>query len=296
MTVMPDNSVRFPETARLMVLDPAVGPIERAISALALGDEVLVVAEGRMCFRRLMALQDTVAPDQVVWMAPGTLGPDMPRSMLQLDSRQVVSAPTPAAMAGPCAQFSEPAAVGENNFWVQVIVEGAQRIISSNVAILTGPLPEPKVAPTGSVGQVFDVAVNSEAVSLFDDPKIVCAFSGPQQLDLVSATVDGKLAVLRFALPPRTTTLRLASPNAQPPGDGRRLGVAVVKLQVDSIGIPLDSPALVRGFHRAEAGEGLTWRWTDGEALLILPPKPVPQTFSVHITDWHKMLRPHHAE
>jgi hypothetical protein len=59
---------------------------------------------------------------------------------------------------------------------------------------------------------------------------------------------------------------------------------------MDDIPIPLDSPALVRGFHRAESGDDITWRWTDGEALVILPPRPAEQVLAVGITNWHRML------
>lgn len=106
----------------------------------------------------------------------------------------------------------------------------------------------------------------------------------------MSSASDEGHTVYRFTLPPRTTTLRLSSPSKQPDGDGRKLGVAVLRIVIESAEIPLDSPALVRGFHRAESGEGMTWRWTDGEALLILQPKPVLQTLEVATTHWHLML------
>jgi hypothetical protein len=46
--------------------------------------------------------------------------------------------------------------------------------------------------------------------------------------------------------------------------DGRRLGVAVVRIVADGREIPLDSCAGLAGWHQTEPG----LRWTDGDALL----------------------------
>jgi hypothetical protein len=147
---------------------------------------------------------------------------------------------------------------------------------------IQAPTPQPIRAPEPIAAPV---AADGAAPS-------IRAYNGPVEAALTGIATEGDLNVYRFALPPRTTTLRLSSHSVAPPGDGRRLGVAVARLVVESTDIPLESPALVRGFHRAESGQGLTWRWTDGEALLLLPPKPVPQTLSVYFTNWHLILAP----
>lgn len=277
MTVMPDHSARLPETAHVLVLDSVVGPVDRPISGLALGDEILVVADGRMCFRRVMASGEATPPDSAVSVPTGAIGNAVPRRALLLDSRQKVGIPVVTAKLEAASEQPGASAQPATGYWIDLVVEGADCIITENVAIGTGSLPEPtpqvtKPAPPASV-----------------DPPLR-AFNGAVEIPLVGVSSDGPTSVLRFLIPSRTTTLRLSSVSAQPPGDGRRLGVAVLRIQVESNDIPLDSPALIRGFHRAEAGEGLTWRWTDGDALIILPPRPAPQTLAVHIADWHLML------
>jgi hypothetical protein len=47
--------------------------------------------------------------------------------------------------------------------------------------------------------------------------------------------------------------------------DGRRLGIAIVKLEIDGVVVPLDDSRLGRGWHDVESD----WRWTDGEAELL---------------------------
>jgi hypothetical protein len=189
-------------------------------------------------------------------------------------------------------------APGAQHFWFDIEVASASHVIADNLSVATGPLvPMATDAVYGtSSSPTAEVVVHAvTSAPLLELPKIeeapiLRAFSGPLALPLSELVALASRMVFRFVLPPRTTTLRLVSASALPPGDGRKLGVAVFRLAIENIEIPLDSPSLVRGFHRAESGEGMTWRWTDGEALLIMPPKPVPQHLTVHITDWHTLL------
>lgn len=297
----PAHTARLAETTELIVLDPSTGPVPRAVADVALGDEVLVTADGRICFRRVLGADEAPPPEPAVLVAAGGLSPDMPAHPLVIDSRQRIGLrklPGVVAMASTLPGTVPHLAGG---FWVNLTVEGAERIIAENIAIATGPLEEvtiappkaasPKAAPPQSVQPVPSAPVEAPPAPVAPEvPTILRAYNGPTEIALVSASTEGALTTLRFNLPPRTTTLRLASPSVQPPGDGRRLGVAVLRLVVDATEIPLDSPALVRGFHRAEADQSMAWRWTDGEALLILPPRPTPQSLFIHITDWHLRL------
>ena len=45
------SGLRLPATAQCLVLDPAFGPVPRALARLAEGEAVLVQTEGAMCFR-----------------------------------------------------------------------------------------------------------------------------------------------------------------------------------------------------------------------------------------------------
>jgi hypothetical protein len=74
----------------------------------------------------------------------------------------------------------------------------------------------------------------------------------------------------RFIVSGAAHAVRLVSRNTVPAEinardeDGRRLGVAVVRIVADGREIPLDSCAGLAGWHQTEPG----LRWTDGDALL----------------------------
>lgn len=294
MTIMPNHTICLAETTELVVLDPIIGPVARAIQFLALGDEVLVAAEGRLCFRRLMMAHEAPSPDDVVLLDAGSLSPSVPNHPVMLDCRQRVGLPRHPTPVASIASLPGAIKVIADGFWLDIMVEGADCIIAANIAIVTGPLvlaavgfpPHHVVHPA----QIPSMVKPLKGPLISASNASVRAFNGSQELPLLSISTDGPLSVLRFTLPPRTTTLRLSSPGAKPIGDTRTLGVALFRLVVEAAEIPLDSPILVRGFHRAESNAEMNWRWTDGEALLILPPKPVSQVLSVHVTDWHLLL------
>ena len=308
MTVMPEHAVRLLETSNLLVLDPISGPQPKSVANLALGDEVLVQAEGRMCFRRLVSVSEAVSPALVTILPPGILAAEAPRFSISVDSRQPVGLPLAQTKLNPAGSLVPAESKPNGKYWMDVLVEGAARVVVDNLSIGTGPLPslaspEPvprlKAAVAGkspALSNAQPAAVASPAMIEpleQDEAKTVAplkAFAGQLELPLTAPVSPDPRMLLQFTLPPRTTTLRLVSSSARSPGDARKLGVAIFRLSIEGNDIALDSPALVRGFHRAETGEGLTWRWTDGEALLIMQPKPTPQTLSVHITDWHKLL------
>ena len=83
-----------------------------------------------------------------------------------------------------------------------------------------------------------------------------------------------------FVLPPGTAEVRLVSRVGRPTDvrpwaeDHRRLGVPVARIVVVRSGqreeMPVDHPALVRGWYDAERQDGRLWRWTDGEAWLAI--------------------------
>jgi hypothetical protein len=98
----------------------------------------------------------------------------------------------------------------------------------------------------------------------------------------------------RFTIPPHAASLRLVSPVGRPPesgADGRGYGVAILALLLDGIPLALAGPACGHGFHPPEGDAGHTWRWTDGDAELALPPCATPRRLEVTITDWHLMLQ-----
>ena len=87
--------------------------------------------------------------------------------------------------------------------------------------------------------------------------------------------------VYRFALPADAAELRIVSRAAVPAemwpegSDRRRLGVMIAGLAVRRPGSAqrIDPLALEGdGMYPAESGDGRRWRWTDGDARLVLPP------------------------
>ena len=53
--------------------------------------------------------------------------------------------------------------------------------------------------------------------------------------------------------------------------DHRRLGIAVASIVCDGTPIPLDGPALGHGWHPLEGGASQAWRWSDGDAAIVVP-------------------------
>jgi hypothetical protein len=74
----------------------------------------------------------------------------------------------------------------------------------------------------------------------------------------------------KAAVPAEAALVRLVSDGHVPPGEARRLGAAVMTVAIDGQPVPLDDQRLGKGFHGMEIEAGLSWRWTDGEAVLEL--------------------------
>ncbi|HEX5325417.1 MAG TPA: Hint domain-containing protein [Acetobacteraceae bacterium] len=85
-----------------------------------------------------------------------------------------------------------------------------------------------------------------------------------------------------FVLPGGASELRIVSRSGMPvevnrqADDWRRLGVAVRRIVLraanERIDIPADHPALIQGWYPVERAGAAIWRWTDGSAVLKLPP------------------------
>ena len=96
------------------------------------------------------------------------------------------------------------------------------------------------------------------------------------EAELAPVAVVGKRAW--FLLPddtPASIRLRSAAgiinrvvPQA---GDDRRLGVAVGEVRIDGVPVALDGIAFGEGFYPVETAGETSWRWTNGDAVLLLP-------------------------
>lgn len=100
--------------------------------------------------------------------------------------------------------------------------------------------------------------------------------------DTFTVTLDSKGSAY-VTLPPDTERVRLVSPAVRKPGESRRLGVAVSSIKVDSCDISLHGSELSAGFHAFENEDGAQWRWTNGDALLLLSPSNTPISLEIAV-------------
>lgn len=93
-------------------------------------------------------------------------------------------------------------------------------------------------------------------------------------------------------LPPRSGPVRIGAPKRRPPdqNDGRQLGVCVLSAELDGKVLAFDASAFGPGFHPAESNAGQTWRWTNGDAWLVLPYSAAARRLVLRINDWHESL------
>ena len=84
--------------------------------------------------------------------------------------------------------------------------------------------------------------------------------------------------VYRYLLPADASEVVIVSATGVPAGrrqdaaDCRQLGVALGGILLDGVPLELTGPALVSGFYGVEDPDGAVRRWTDGHAMVDLPP------------------------
>lgn len=123
--------------------------------------------------------------------------------------------------------------------------------------------------------------------SLTDDPDLTLLVNGTiRKPDSRSATG------YRFSLPERTTRFELVSKTFVPnrirndAGDGRRLGIAIARMQVEGGGgtHPIDLlDARNAGLHPPESNAEYTWRWTTGKSAFQCPGLGVPAALVLEV-------------
>lgn len=139
----------------------------------------------------------------------------------------------------------------------------------------------PLVRSAAEVEPIWNALADRARQSGFAAPRLSVA-ADPDLRLIVDGTVvrphaqaEGRY---QFAVPLGARSLRLLSRHFLPADirpttdDWRRLGVAIASmvLRTDSETreIAIDDPALARGWHAPERGDGALWRWTDGDAAL----------------------------
>ncbi|MCX7383235.1 MAG: hypothetical protein NT133_17890, partial [Alphaproteobacteria bacterium] len=93
-------------------------------------------------------------------------------------------------------------------------------------------------------------------------------------------------------LPARSGPVRLRSKprRAAEAADGRRFGVCIRAVEVDGVRLDFASQSFGPGFHPAEGEGDKVWRWTNGDAWLVLPYSVEPRQLALSLTDWHTGL------
>ena len=166
---------------------------------------------------------------------------------------------TPTREAASCAPF----------VWQQDDVKPIWDDLARRAAALGQPVPSHDDAST--------------------DPSLQCVAQGRTIRPLA---VDNGLYT--FILPRQATEVRLVSRAAAPTDlqpwleDRRRLGVYVERIALrsghDVQDVPLDHPSLSQGWWAVECNNAMLRRWTDGDALLPLPPMDGPVMLQIRAT------------
>jgi hypothetical protein len=97
-----------------------------------------------------------------------------------------------------------------------------------------------------------------------------------------------------FLLPAESGPARLISASYPSPSvqDKRWFGVCVTALELDGTELPLNGEVPGPGFHPVEGDANSVWRWTNGNAWLLLPHCTTARSLTLRVTDWHRMLKP----
>jgi hypothetical protein len=84
-------------------------------------------------------------------------------------------------------------------------------------------------------------------------------------------------------IPPGVEEVHLLCHSGRPPRDARVLGALIAGLRLDGESIDLADRCLARGFHPVEHHGIHQVRWTTGEAVLRLTPRPVARSLELRI-------------
>lgn len=152
---------------------------------------------------------------------------------------------------------------------------GAMRLHPDFAGMALDVAPEIVAPRSHALAARAGVAASPAAAHTTDAAPIVIA--GDRRIRPVHAAA-GRLC---FPLPPGATRLRLVSRAAEPSAlrpwldDRRRLGIAVTRLRLHGgasfVDVALDGPHLAGGWWDVERTGRGAHRWTDGDAVLILP-------------------------
>lgn len=113
--------------------------------------------------------------------------------------------------------------------------------------------------------------------------ELSCALASDRAEATLPATSGAPMAVLRLLSPVG---------RSRDPHDSRRFGIAVLRVELAGKPVALDGASFADGFYPIECQDEDSWRWTNGNATLALPPSDVPRPLVIRFASWHTELEP----
>jgi hypothetical protein len=318
-------------TGTLVSVATAVGQQERPVESLQPGEAVQAGA-GTLEVRAVEVLPPPPGPGACIQLLPNALGRGRPRTALLVtpeqlllvqdehlpegalvpagalvNGRNILRTTRPEGVAwigitleahGLLLAAGQPAAsrrLADGALSVRLLPPGpglfALRGRLTRAAASTPAEPPAPEAPTPSPAAARPVFVDSLPRGEAPDLRLVADGA-------LAPAVPHESGPWQFVVPAGATALQLISPIGVPPDrpagdtDGRRFGVAIQSILLDGIPLDLGGRVAGEGFHALEQREHQSWRWTDGNAQLVLPRCAQPRRLDILINDWHHQLRP----
>ena len=310
---------------RVAVRQPDLSAKARPIEDIVRGDLVLTQGgQGAECRSVLsVARHPDPALAAPVLICANAIGPDVPRENLLLLPEAMLHFPGATVDDPP---FLVPAAALINgttirresqpspHIWYTLELETDDIVLAENVAVAAyglrdnGEKPSlrplcARLIPPGpallslrtqlsaaaqppSSSSDFSAAV--VALQAEDLPRL---FVEDREIQPESGTLDLEF---RFLLPPETGPVRLVSASypSRSDLDKRSFGVCVLSLKLNGVELPLNGEIPGPGFYPIEGDEISVWRWTSGDAWLLLPHSSAARSLHLRVNDWHRTLKP----
>lgn len=277
MSAISKTGLLVESTASLVVMDPTLGPVERMAAKIAVGDDVLVQVNRRLCFRPVTQKSLTDPPRACGSLLQGSVTIGRPiRDLLVAEGQRlgVAAANSPSTVVSVASEYvkSKPSAI-----WFNVAVQEAERIVVEGLLL-------DKNFEYG----LTQIPIIKDSISIVTPHMQIFAdnFCLPHSNEIRE---ENELQ-FTYTIPPQVTMLRVISKPITTQDDGRTLGVAILGFTLDNRQIPLISSNFAKGFHHLEKSNAQEWRWTNGEGLLLLPHATTERCLKIRIASWHENL------
>jgi len=268
-----------------------------AVERLAVGDLVITaagVAPVRWIGRRAFAAPFAQA-NPAIWpvrIAAGALAPNVPKRDLFVSPNHALflgealipagclvngTTITRAAPEDELAYFHIELATHSVIFAedapVETYLETGGRAMFHNAATAPDAVVSAPFAPLLESGTVVEAVRN----------RLAARASGMGFVAAPAASLWLTHGACRLVLEAGVTALTLRSSTGFAPGDRRQLGALIRGITVDGVPLDLCDAGLQRGFHAPERHGKNTVRWTNGDAVLALPPSGQTRVIEIRV-------------